>query len=75
MQKVDGECFYTMRSLYLQHELGDIRKLDSPTLGRLNVNTKEQEKWRALVGVIPQDAYARLIISYEELCKAQPDLF
>ena len=75
MQKVDGEHFYTMRSLYLQHELGDITKLDSRALGRLNVNTKEQEKWHALVGVIPQDAYARLITSYEELRKAQPDLF
>ena len=74
IQKVDGDRFYSLRSLYLQHELGDITKIDSRALGRLNVNAKEKEKWRTLLGVIPQDAYARLLTGYEEIRKAQPDL-
>ena len=63
-----------MRSLYLQHQLGDITDADSCAMGRHNVN-KENEKWHALKGTIPQDAYGRLITSCEKPRKAQPDLF
>ena len=75
MLKVDGDRFYTLRSLYLQHVLGNAQDADPRKVSRNNVNEKEKEKWQALKGTLKQDAFARLMTICEDLRRDQPTLF
>lgn len=58
MHRVHSADYHLLRGYYLQHTLGeyDTKKAKSRKIG-------EQEKtlWRKLTGVVPQDAFAKLL--------------
>ena len=56
MLKVDGDRFYTLCSLYLQHLLGNAQDADPRKVSRNNVNEKEKEKWQALKATLKPSA-------------------
>ena len=75
VQQMDGDSFYTLRSLYLQHISGNLCDADPRAVSRFGVNEREKGKWQALHGTLKQDAFARLMTTCEDLRRDKPDLF
>ena len=75
IQQMDGDRFYTLRSLYLQHLHGNLQDVDPRAVSCYGVNEREKGKWHALNGTLKQDAFARLMTNCEDLRRDKPDLF
>ena len=75
IQQMDGDRFYTLCSLYLQHIHGNLQDVDPREVSRYGVNERQKGKWHALNSTLKQDAFKRLVTTCEDLHRDQPDLF
>lgn len=75
MTKINGDVFYNWRALHLQHTYDNLADVDPRALIMRNSNAREQECWRALHGMVRQDAFADLLRYCDTLRKEHPKLF